>query len=179
MSQPAEYDAIAEAYQDSKRLPFREYVERYPASEFALGNRSCQAEAEADVAVSGRIRVAIHRATRVGSTAPPTAAPNPATARGRALGVRDRIGGIVPIPVRHPLPDVAVHIIQPPLVGLITPDRSGPAGDTVRTGRVPPRQVRAAIGVVRILAEFGLRIAKVVPRLRSGPGRVLPFRFGW
>ena len=29
MSQPAEYDAIAEAYQDSKRLPFREYVERY------------------------------------------------------------------------------------------------------------------------------------------------------
>lgn len=29
MSQPAEYDAIAEAYQDSKRLPFREYVEGY------------------------------------------------------------------------------------------------------------------------------------------------------
>lgn len=29
MSQPAEYDAIAEAYQNSKRLPFREYVERY------------------------------------------------------------------------------------------------------------------------------------------------------
>ena len=26
---PAEYDAIAEAYQNSKRLPFREYVERY------------------------------------------------------------------------------------------------------------------------------------------------------
>lgn len=29
VSQPAEYDAIAEAYQNSKRLPFREYVERY------------------------------------------------------------------------------------------------------------------------------------------------------
>ncbi len=29
MSQPAEYDAITEAYQNSKRLPFREYVERY------------------------------------------------------------------------------------------------------------------------------------------------------
>ena len=29
VSQPAEYDVIAEAYQDSKRLPFREYVERY------------------------------------------------------------------------------------------------------------------------------------------------------
>ena len=29
VSQPAEYGAIAEAYQDSKRLPFREYVERY------------------------------------------------------------------------------------------------------------------------------------------------------
>ena len=29
VSQPTEYDAIAEAYQDSKRLPFREYVERY------------------------------------------------------------------------------------------------------------------------------------------------------
>ncbi len=29
MSQPAEYDAIAEAYQDSKQLPFRAYVERY------------------------------------------------------------------------------------------------------------------------------------------------------
>ena len=29
MSQPAEYDAIAEAYQNSKQLPFREYVERY------------------------------------------------------------------------------------------------------------------------------------------------------
>lgn len=29
MSPPAEYDAIAEAYQDSKRLPFREYLERY------------------------------------------------------------------------------------------------------------------------------------------------------
>lgn len=29
VSQTAEYDAIAAAYQDSKRLPFREYVERY------------------------------------------------------------------------------------------------------------------------------------------------------
>ena len=29
MSPPVEYDAIAEAYRNSKRLPFREYVERY------------------------------------------------------------------------------------------------------------------------------------------------------
>ncbi len=29
MSQTAAYDTIAEAYQDSKRLPFREYIERY------------------------------------------------------------------------------------------------------------------------------------------------------
>ena len=29
MSQTEEYDAIAEAYQDSKRLPFREHIERY------------------------------------------------------------------------------------------------------------------------------------------------------
>lgn len=29
MSQPAEYDAIAAAYQASKQLPFRQYVERY------------------------------------------------------------------------------------------------------------------------------------------------------
>ena len=37
MSQTAEYDAIAAAYQDSKQLPFREYVERYTLFDL-LGN---------------------------------------------------------------------------------------------------------------------------------------------
>ena len=44
VSQPAEYDAIAEAYQNSKRLPFREYVERYTLFDM-LGDMSRQGSA--------------------------------------------------------------------------------------------------------------------------------------
>src|ERR1039458_491784 len=58
----------------------------------------------------------------------------------------DGLLGIVAIPVLAPLPDIAVHVIQAPLVGLLLTDRVGLSA--------------AVLGVPSVLFQFGLGVAK-------------------
>src|SRR5215470_12440835 len=63
-----------------------------------------------------------------------TASTEPVRAGGGALRVLHRFCGILPIPVLHPLPHVAMHIVHSPGIGLTL---SHGMGCPTRIGSIP------------------------------------------
>ena len=56
---------------------------------------------------------------------PGTTPLNPVRARCRTLGVGNRTPWVFRVPIRTPLPNVAVHVVKAPRVGGVTADRRG------------------------------------------------------
>src|SRR5262245_9907461 len=81
-------------------------------------------------------------------------------------------------PIPDPFPDVAVHIKEPPWVGLEASNRSGPIGDQVAATAVAPAELRTKVGKLRIAAERGLVVAETVAGLGAGARGIFPFGFG-
>src|SRR6516162_6776920 len=130
----------------------------------ALPDHPQQAESKIVAAGVGRQTAATRRPAAPGVVLPATAPINSVRVRARtrrALGVSHRLCWILSVPVLYPLVDVAVHIIQPPGIGLEL-----------------PYWVGLAISVCFVPGMFAQLIA-VVPKTvdRRGPGAacILPF----
>ena len=94
-----------------------------------------------------------------------------AAAHDGPLGIATRPGAaivrrvcIVAVAVRHPLPDIAVHVIKPKGIGRKAPHRG-------RLFIIPLAAAAIAVGPV---AADG--VAPAVAGARAGPRRVFPFR---
>src|SRR5215813_4144550 len=89
----------------------------------ALLGHPQEAETEKVEVTAGRAVVAIRRPAAAGG-AVPTAAPSHADrARGGACRISCSTIRITLIPVLYPLPDIAMHVIESPGVGLQLPHR--------------------------------------------------------
>ena len=83
----------------------------------ALFFRAAEAEAEVPVAETGIEPVAVRGATAPPLAAEPAAAAHDTVAaRGRTRRIRDAAGRIFTIPIITPLPNVPVHIVEPPKI---------------------------------------------------------------
>ena len=92
----------------------------------AKGNGPGQAKAEKDAAVAGRVVAADRRPAAARIVAPAAAADYAVRASGFVYPSTSIIRGllviIVPV-IRHPLPDIAVHVIKPEAIGLFFANR--------------------------------------------------------
>src|SRR5262249_13633538 len=108
--------------------------------------------------------------------APRPAARTPELALVRSLRVLFRTAGGVPVvqPVAAPLPDVAVHVVQPPGVGSVGADGRR-AAEIRALGRVAVGLVAEKVGVV------GRQVLPAVKRQgneRTGAAGIFPLRLG-
>ena len=120
-------------------------------------------EAKAAAAVAGRQVVAIRRPAVAGVVVPAPASDHPGRARRGACRIDCSVCSIRPIPVLHPLPDIAMHVIEPPGVGLQLPHR------VCLPSRIPV--------MPRIASELARLIPKAPAGRRPGTRRILPLRF--
>jgi hypothetical protein len=74
-------------------------------------------------AIVRRAAAAKRRPAEAGSVEPTAAPMHAVRARGRACRIHCRTTHILPIPVLHPLPDITIHVIEPPGVRLKLPYR--------------------------------------------------------
>src|SRR5262249_35065022 len=118
---------------------------------------------EAATAQTGRA-VATDRRPAVASDDVPTAAPiHPERAGCRACRIHDRPTRIDAMPVLHPFPDIAMHVIEAPGIRLLLPHRMGLLPGVAVMPGMPPQ----IAGVV----------TKAVGCARPGPRRILPLGF--
>src|SRR6266446_4992721 len=80
--------------------------------------------------------------------------------------------------VFDPLPRIAVHIENSPLVGLEASNRKGTIGGRVAATSVAPTEPRAKISKPGIPAERSVVVAKAVGSARTRPRGIFPFRLG-
>ena len=114
---------------------------------------SHQAEADGLGATARRSVDAPSHAAITGAVAITPASNDPHGARTRATRVGHRTAGIGPIPVRYPLPDVPVHVVQTPGVRPLLPDLTGSQkSPPIRVLDIPgiqPQLIRRTPKVVR------------------------------
>src|SRR5262249_29433509 len=90
-----------------------------------------------------------------------------------SLWIGNLLGGIAGVPVLAPLPDVAMHVMQPPSIGGETAHRHGllsicsPLSGTID-------EVAVVVGLLG-----GNRFAKVKRCLCPGTTGIFPFRLRW
>src|SRR6266404_3394157 len=77
-----------------------------------------EADTEIVVAIVKRAAAAMRRPAEAGGAVPTAAPIHAERARGRARGIHCSAARVIPIPVLHPLPDIAMHVIETPGVGL-------------------------------------------------------------
>ncbi len=124
-----------------------------------------EGQPEPEVAAPGVGRVVVpKRRPAVPGNAAPAAAPKDTVRACRGSpGISHGARRIIPVPVPAPLPDVPVHVVQSPVIGLQLPDRMG---RTFRIRTIP-----------RILGEFAFIVSKTVSRIRTSPRRIFPLGF--
>src|SRR5512134_3022157 len=124
-----------------------------------------QSKSDADAPVIWVVLTSERRPPACGGLVPTPSAYHAAGPRWRPLGVHRRATRVVAlvIPILHPFPHVAVHVVQAPTVRFLLPDR---VGGTRREVFAMPSIARQLLGV----------LAKGVSGCRSRPRGVLPFR---
>src|SRR5262249_9590535 len=120
-------------------------------------------EAEILVALAGRDEGAVRRPAVAGGEAPATAPLHAVRARGRACRIHCSATSIFLIPVLHPLPDIAMHVIESPGVGLQL-----------------PHWVRLQLSCFALIPRIASELAGIIPKAPAGRSssarRVLPLR---
>jgi hypothetical protein len=128
-----------------------------------------QAKPQGAVAVASLDDATIRRAALMCITVPAAAAPHSVRARRGTLRVSRWCGWIRLIPVLHPLPHVAVHIVQAPGIGLAL---SYGMGRATCIGRIPGVGVQAPGVTPKTIGRGGTSARGIFP-LRLGGQAIL------
>ena len=141
------------------------------------------AKAEVVAPEAGRVPAAIRRPADPGVVVPTPAPIHPGRAPRRTRGIRHRTGRIIPIPILAPLPDIAVHVVQPPGIG-----RNNLATGAVESGVFSRYShfcpTALVLGRTHMIAVHQLACNPWIKHLpnenlaypTSRPSRILPFR---
>src|SRR5262249_28584202 len=130
----------------------------------ALWDRAHDAEAEEVIAITDH-RVAIGHPADVRLVVPAAAPAHAIGTRRGPFGISHGPGRILALPVLHPLPDIAQHVVQSPGIGLLL---AYGMRAMFRVGTIPG-----------ILTQLLRVIAKAVDAWRTRTCGVLPLGFCW